>query len=124
MILSPTTESAIKSMADNLDSGASFELPVDTSTSKGTLNGRFSYMFLQPADQDLYFAPGQSGAPAAAKAAMTDALQKFLLAAQEDQQAGGQARNATHVGETYSTSTRFQGENSAYSFSDTFSLPK
>ncbi len=110
-------QSLIKNATDKLQSGVPFEIPVDTPAGTETLKGEFHYGFIQPAGQDLYFTPGASGAPEAAKQALANALQQFLLSAQEDAKAGG-----TPAAGTYSTNTTFSGQNSGYSYGGTFSL--
>jgi hypothetical protein len=115
-------QAAIKTAASDLQSGIPFEIPVSTDSGSGTIKGEFRYDFLQPAGQDIYFTPGQSAAPDRAKQAMTNALQQFLLAMQEDGKASSTTHTSTHAVDTYSTSTSFQGQNSAFGWSGTFSF--
>jgi hypothetical protein len=119
-------QTAIKTAASDLQSGVPFEIPVSTDSGSGTIKGEFRYDFLQPAGQNIYFTPGQSAAPDRAKQAMTNALQQFLLAMQEDGKAGSTTHTSTqastHAVDTYSTSTSFQGQNSAFGWSGTFSF--
>lgn len=105
-----------------MQSGVPFEIPVSTDGANGTIKGEFSYSFLQPAGQDIYFTPGQSAAPDLAKQAMTSALQHFLLAIQEDGKASSPTHTSVHAVDTYSTSTSFQGQNSAFKLSGRFSF--
>lgn len=113
---------AVQTAASNLQSGAHFEIPVSTDSGSGTIKGEFRYAFLQPAGQDIYFTPGQTAAPDMAKQAMTNALQHFLLAIQEDGKAGNPTHSGAHAVDTYSTSTSFQGQNSAFNWSGNFSF--
>lgn len=115
-------QTTVQTAAGDLQSGVPFEIPVSTEGGSGTIKGEFRYGFLQPAGQDMYFKPGQSAAPDMAKQAMTNALQQFLLSIQEDAKAGSATPTSTHAVDTYSTSTSFQGQNSAYGWSGTFSF--
>jgi hypothetical protein len=119
---STSNQTAVQTAAGNLQSGVPFEIPASTRSANGTIKGEFRYGFLQPAGQDIYFTPGQSAAPDMAKQAMTSALQQFLLAIKEDGNAGGPAHTSAHAVDTYSTSTNFQGQNSAFNWSGSFSF--
>jgi hypothetical protein len=123
--LSARTQAAVKAASDGVESGSPFSVSVDTPNGTASVKGRVNYNFLQPAGQDIFFSPGQTGAPDAAKRAMSDALKKFLLAAQEDAQGNVPAEpRSDRAAATYSTTTSFQGQNSAFSFSANFSLER
>lgn len=119
---STNNQTAVQTAAGDLQSGVPFEIPVSTESGNGTIKGEFRYGFLQPAGQDIYFTPGQTAAPDMAKQAMKNALQQFMLAIQEDGKAGSPTHTSAHAVDTYSTSTSFKGQNSAFNWSGQFSF--
>lgn len=119
---SSSSSSAIQALANqaksNYKNGDAFEftLPTGPDGSAEKLSGRFQFNAIEPAGDNSLFTPGDTGA---GKQAFSDALDSFLLLAQQSSQQGT-GGTSTHA--TYTTSTSFASGNEAMNFSGDFSL--
>ena len=83
-----------------------------------TLSGKFSWGELEPAGDNALFTLGDPSAPDAGKQAFDQAIAQFLTLAQSD---SGGSSSAGQIA-NYTTDTSFTGNNTALSWSGSFSL--
>jgi hypothetical protein len=121
--LTPLLQSLSDKAKASFNNGEAFNVSVPSQTGTGAeqLSGNFQYEMIEPAGDNSLFTPGDPTAFNAGQQAFSDALQNFLMLAEESgKQATGSSSSAPVA--DFHTATSFEGNGVAMSWSGTFSL--